>query len=97
MRALYVSLMLGNLIGRLHTLKQTGEEKEFASIEGSFEIPFEESIRFMRSLVPMTREEFDSLSQELKFKAFTIARVFSVDKLRLILEGIEKQGAVRWK
>ncbi len=86
MRALYVSLMLGNLVGRLHTLKQTGEEKELASVEGSFEVPFEESIRFMRSLVPMKREEFDSLSQELKFKAFTIARVFSLDVINKIKE-----------
>ncbi len=84
MRAVYVELMLGNLIGRLHTLKQAGEEREFADIRGSFDIPFEESVRFMRSVVPMKREEFESLSQELKFKAFTIARVFSLDVVNRI-------------
>jgi len=86
MRALYVNLMLGNLMGRLHTLRQAGEEKEFSGVVGSFEIPFEEAIQFMRSLVPMTREEFDTLSQELKFRAFTIARVFSLDVINKIKE-----------
>jgi len=86
MRGVYVSLMVGNLIGRLHTLKQAGEEKEFASVTGSFEIPFEQSVKFMRSLVPMTREEYDRLSQELRFRAFTIARVFSLDVINKIRE-----------
>ena len=86
MRALYVNLMLGNLIGRLHTLKQAGEEKDFSNLSGSFEIPFEEAIKFMRSLVPMRREEYDRLSQELKFRAFTIARVFSLDVINRIKE-----------
>ncbi len=86
MRGIYVELMLGNLVGRLHTLKQAGEEREFADIRGSFEIPFEESIRFMRSVVPMKREEFENLSQELKLKAFTIARVFSLDVVNRIRE-----------
>ncbi|RUM32467.1 MAG: hypothetical protein DSY42_00915, partial [Aquifex sp.] len=86
MRALYVNLMMGNYLGRLHTLKQAGEEKEFSNVAGSFEIPFEEAIKFMRSLVPMTRDEFDRLSQELKFRAFTIARVFSLDVINRIKE-----------
>ena len=86
MRALYVNLMMGNYLGRLHILRQAGEEKEFSNVVGSFEIPFEEAIRFMRSLVPMTREEFDRLSQELKFRAFTIARVFSLDVINKIKE-----------
>ncbi len=86
MRALYVNLMMGHYLGRLHTLKQAGEEKEFSNVVGSFEIPFEEAIRFMRSLVPMTREEFDRLSQELRFRAFTIARVFSLDVINKIKE-----------
>ena len=86
MRALYVNLMMGHYLGRLHTLKQAGEEKEFSNVVGSFEIPFEEAIHFMRSLVPMTREEFDRLSQELKFRAFTIARVFSLDIINKIKE-----------
>ncbi|HIQ48574.1 MAG TPA: hypothetical protein EYH58_02920, partial [Aquifex aeolicus] len=86
MRALYVELMMGYYLGRLHILRQAGEEKEFSSLVGSFEIPFEESIRFMRSLVPMRREEYDRLSQELKFRAFTIARVFSLDVINKIKE-----------
>jgi len=86
MRALYVNLMMGNYLGRLHTLKQAGEEKEFSNVVGSFEIPFEEAVKFMRSLVPMTRDEFDRLSQELKFRAFTIARVFSLDVINRIKE-----------
>jgi len=32
MRALYVNLMMGNYLGRLHTLKQAGEEKSFLTL-----------------------------------------------------------------
>ena len=86
MRAVYVSLGVGYLLGKLHIEKQLGENYTFAGIEGSWNVPFEEAIKFLRSMVPLTRPEFDTLDHGLKFRAFTIARVFSLDVINKIKE-----------
>ena len=84
MRVVYVNLAVGYLLGKLHLEKQLGENYTFSGIEGSWNVPFEEAIKFLRSMVPLTREEFDTLDHDLKFRAFTIARVFSLDVVNKI-------------
>jgi hypothetical protein len=86
MRAVYVNLAVGYLLGKLHVEKQLGENYTFSGVEGSWEVPFEEAIKFLRSMVPLTRSEFDTLDHDLKFRAFTIARVFSLDVINKIKE-----------
>jgi len=86
MRAVYVNIATGYLLGKLHITKQIGEHYTFAGIEGSWNLPFEEAIKFLKSLVPLTRQEYDQLDHHLKFRAFTIARVFSVDVINKIKE-----------
>jgi len=86
MRGVYVNLAVGYLLGKLHITKQVGEHYTFSGIEGSWNLPFEEAIKFLKSLVPLTREEYDRLNHDLKFRAFTIARVFSVDVINKIKE-----------
>ena len=86
MRAVYVNLAVGYLLGKLHIEKQLGENYTFAGIEGSWNVPFEEAIKFLRSMVPLARPEFDTLDHDLKFRAFTIARVFSLDVINKIKE-----------
>ena len=42
-------------------------------------LPFEDAVSFMRSRVPVTRAEWNTLEPKLRFRAFTVARLAQLD------------------
>lgn len=42
-------------------------------------VPFAEAAEFLRSKIPMTREEWDDLEPKVRFRAFTVARLTTAD------------------
>lgn len=53
-------------------------------------LPFEEAIAFFADLVPMTVAEFYALADEIRARAFTVARVSSMDIIMDIHGAVEK-------
>ena len=47
-------------------------------------IPFVEAINYMASKVPLTKAEYYSLSDQLKFRAFTVGRLTQVDAVERV-------------
>ncbi len=45
---------------------------------------FEEAIDYLKSMIPMKKEEFNKLSAHLKYRAFTIAKVSSEDLINKV-------------
>jgi len=87
-------LVLSYLLGHYHGAKLTGEIK----LSDHFTLPYKEAITYLRSMIPMTREEFNKLSDHLKFRAFTIAYVSSEDlinRLKTIYEKGLKEGKTK--
>jgi hypothetical protein len=42
-------------------------------------LPFEEAVAFMKSLIPLTKAEWNALEPKLRFRAFTVARLAQCD------------------
>jgi len=53
-------------------------------------IPFDEAIELFRSKVVLTRSEYDQLVDEVKIRAFTVARIAEVDIIHEVYEAVEK-------
>lgn len=53
-------------------------------------LPFDEAIAFFSDKVPMTPEEFYALAEEVRAKAFTVARVAKMDVIMDVGGAVEK-------
>ena len=65
-------------------------------------LPFEEALKFIRSKIPMTEDEFALLAREARIRAFTISRMAGLDALKEIKESLVKsmetgQSLAEWK
>jgi len=66
-------------------------------------LPFEEAISFMKSKIPITKKEWNTLEPKLRFRAFTVARLTQLDYIeaargRLITAMEKGEGyASTWK
>ncbi len=78
------AMMTAYLYGRLHIQKQVEEGELIRLAEDDVRVPFEEAEDFLRSMAAVPRDEYDELSADLKFRAFTIARVGREDVIRRV-------------
>jgi len=80
----YKALLMSFLLGMEHA----SGENYFA--EGWYTkvapIPFEEAISYFAAKIPMTKEEFYSLEKQLRFRAFTVARLTELDAINRVKE-----------
>jgi len=53
-------------------------------------IPFEEAAGFLAARVPLSKEEFDALEKQLRFRAFTVARLTELDAINRVKEKLVK-------
>ena len=66
-------------------------------------LPFEEAISFMKSRIPMTKTEWNTLEPKLRFRSFTVARLSQLDFIEatrgILINALEKgEGfASTWK
>ena len=73
-------------------MSHAGEKLEMSSpIEIMPEpVPFEEAASFFRARVPLTAEEFYELEKQLRFRAFTVARLTELDAINRVKEKLVK-------
>lgn len=72
------------LLGYYHADEK--KEKDFADDDfnfslGSHAVPFEEAVQFLRSKIPMEKNEWNELEQKLRFRAFTVAKLNNADHI----------------
>lgn len=78
------------LKGRLHILDEIRESQlKFAEVTAEPVLP-QEAIRFFESKIPMTRAEFDVLSEVFKARAFTVAYVTELDLIAAVKDELKK-------
>lgn len=69
-------------------------DSDFASSSGSTKLPFnvrfKEAARFFAAKVPLTRDEFDQLSDWAKTRAFTVATVTKAELLQDVQDAVGK-------
>jgi len=53
-------------------------------------IPFEEAEKFLLAKVPMTKEEWERLDKEMRFRAFTVARLSELDAIERVKREVGK-------
>ncbi len=63
---------------------------DFAELVPDQTVSFEEAVKFASDRVPLTREEFYSLSDKVKFRAFTVARLTQIDAIEKVRRKIVK-------
>lgn len=77
------------LLGLFHAAEE--QEKEDGRINaGDYDIPpipFAEAVNFLKSKVPMTKDEWLSLEKKMRFRAFTMAKLGEVK----VIETVKKQ------
>ncbi len=85
---LYTQAMnLSFLYGMLHIKKQVESvNKVMLADSRSFQVNFTEAEDFLASAVAIPKSEFEDLSADLKFRAFTIAHVSRADNITRIQE-----------
>lgn len=47
-------------------------------------LPFEEAVEFARDRIPLTKKEFNRLNDELRFRAFTVSRLTTLDAVKSV-------------
>ena len=77
------------LLGLFHAAEE--QEKEDGRINAADydipPIPFAEAVNFLKSKVPMTKDEWFSLEKKMRFRAFTMAKLGEVK----VIETVKKQ------
>ncbi|MEL5717249.1 phage minor head protein [Treponema pedis] len=96
------------LLGYLHAMP-SDRKKDFAdddasiTLSGAFGVealPFEEAVQFLRSKIPMTKEEWSDLERKLQFRAFTVAKLSEADYIEAVkgrLTSAVEKGETVWQ
>lgn len=80
--AVFESLMFSSLTGMQHGAPSGSSD--FADVEFSLDegdLTFAKAIEVLGNAVPLSREEYDLLSAQLRFRAFTSARLTTIDAI----------------
>ena len=80
--AVFESLMLSALSGMQHGAPSGSSD--FADVEFSIDegnLTFAKAIEILGNAVPLSRDEYDLLSAQLRFRAFTSTRLTTIDAI----------------
>lgn len=84
------------MLGLIHAEEENPDRKINAADETEIpEIPFNEAIQFLKSKVPMSKAEWLELEPKLRFRAFTVANISSLDmieSMKHVLIGALEKG-----
>ncbi len=84
------------MLGLIHAEEENPERKINAADETEIpEIPFNEAMQFLKSKVPMSKTEWLELEPKLRFRAFTVANISSLDmieSMKHVLIGALEKG-----
>lgn len=84
------------MLGLIHAEEENPERKINAADETEIpEIPFNEAMQFLKSKVPMSKSEWLELEPKLRFRAFTVANISSLDmieSMKHVLIGALEKG-----
>lgn len=84
------------MLGLIHAEEENPERKIEAADETEIpEIPFNEAMQFLKSKVPMSKVEWKKLEPKLRFRAFTVANISSLDmieSMKHVLIGALEKG-----
>ena len=84
------------MLGLIHAEEENPERKINAADETEIpEIPFNEAMQFLKSKVPMSKAEWLELEPKLRFRAFTVANISSLDmieSMKHVLIGALEKG-----
>ena len=92
--ATYRLLLLSVILGMDHAAQRL-TLADLDTAYGYEPLPFDEALQFARSRLPLTRQEFDELSDRMRFRAFTVSRLSSldaVDRARAALQQALAEG-----
>ena len=84
------------MLGLIHAEEENPDRKINAADETEIpEIPFNEAMQFLKSKVPMSKAEWLELEPKLRFRAFTMANISSLDmieSMKHVLIGALEKG-----
>ena len=84
------------MLGLIHAEEENPDYKINAADETEIpEIPFNEAMQFLKSKVPMSKAEWKKLEPKLRFRAFTVANISSLDmieSMKHVLIGALEKG-----
>ena len=86
---IYQALLTAFLMGMNHAGERVELSDELFKIMPEA-IPFEEAAGFLAARVPLSKEEFDALEKQLRFRAFTVARLTELDAINRVKEKLVK-------
>lgn len=67
------------LLGMEHARRDTDGERLIEAADGIPPVPFAEAAEFLRTKIPVTKKEWDALEPQVRFRAFTAARLTTAD------------------
>lgn len=67
------------LLGMEHARRDTDGGRLIEAGDGIPPVPFAEAAEFLRTKIPVTRKEWDALEPQVRFRAFTAARLTTAD------------------
>ena len=76
------------MLGLIHAEEENPDKKINAADEEIPPVKFDEAVGFLKSKVPMSKDEWNALEPKLRFRAFTVAKLGSaevVDKAKQVL------------
>jgi SPP1 gp7 family putative phage head morphogenesis protein len=76
------------MLGLIHAEEENPDKKINAADEEIPPVKFEQAVDFLKSKVPMSKDEWNALEPKLRFRAFTVAKLGSaevVDKAKQVL------------
>jgi SPP1 gp7 family putative phage head morphogenesis protein len=100
--AVYRTIMISWLMGRMHVQESAPRSMNFRDeIPDEIELPHEEAIEYLKSRTSMPRDAFYDLEAAGRFRAFTVAKVSSMDaieetKKRLLASLAEGQSMAQF-
>lgn len=84
------------MLGLIHAEEENPDHKINAADETEIpEVPFNEAMQFLKSKVPMSKVEWLELKPKLRFRAFTVANISSLDmieSMKHVLIGALEKG-----
>ena len=93
-----IEKLLGSsyMLGLIHAEEENPDRKINAADETEIpEVPFNEAMQFLKSKVPMSKAEWLELEPKLRFRAFTVANISSLDmieSMKHVLIGALEKG-----
>lgn len=100
--SIYRTIIISWLMGRMHVQESAPRSMNFRDeIPDEIELPHEEAIEYLKSRTSMSRDAFYDLEAAGRFRAFTVAKVSSMDaieetKKRLLASLAEGQSMAQF-